>query len=176
MAIRILQGEQLSFKRAHIYILLALSPALFFQNCGQDYNSTSLYGGGGGTILDSEDCISDVVDCGARTEFLLLSVDSPDPLIVTTASYIISGRCNTGNYPEHYIRYEVRDSVGVLVAFGNNPGICMSGRYEFLLNMTGVDMSETHTLLAFVVGVDAESRSFSNNQSGGSDQIDFYRQ
>lgn len=167
----------MSFKRAHIYILLALSPALFFQNCGQDYNTSTLYGGGG-TILDSEDCISDVVDCGARTEFLLLSIDTPDPLVVpvATTTYTISGRCNTGNYEDHYIRYEVRNSVGTLVASADRPGICIQGRYEFNLALGVLAANESHTLLAYVVGVDAESRSFSNNQSGGSDQIDFYRQ
>lgn len=167
----------MSLKRAHIYILLALSPALFFQNCGQDYNTSSLYGDGQ-SILDSRDCISEVVDCGAKTEFLLLSIDTPDPLVVSTAttSYTVSGRCNTGNYEEHYIRYEVRNSVGTLVASADRSGICISGRYQFSLPLTALANNESHTLLAFVVGVDTDSRSYSNNQSGGSDQIDFYKQ
>ncbi len=164
-------------KRSHFYLFLALCPVLLFQNCGQEYNSSSLYGDGQ-KVLDSDDCISDVVDCGAQTELLLISIDTPNPLIIPAAAttYVISGRCNTGNYPEHYIRYEVRSSTGAMVRSADLMALCLQGRFEFTLSLAGIANNQNYTLKASIVGIGEDSRLFSNLLAGGSSQVDFYKQ
>lgn len=164
-------------KRSHFYLFLALCPVLLFQNCGQEYNSSSLYGDGQ-KVLDNSDCLSNAADCGSQTELLLISIDTPNPLILPAAatSYVISGRCNIGNYPEHYIRYEVRSSTGTLVRSQDLMAVCLQGYFEFTLSLSGIVNNQSHSLRAFIVGIDEDSRSFSNLLAGGSSQVDFYKQ
>lgn len=172
-------------KTKHVFILLALSPILFFQNCGTDYSPTSLYVDNGTSALYSQDCISAVVDCGPKSEFLLVSIDTQDPLILsrTETYYVISGRCNTGNYPEHSITYEVRNAIGNQRLNRVMVGMCIGGRYQFNLPLTTVtngqpDIADyqNHTLLVTITGIDDEGRSFTSTQAGGSARIDFFKQ
>lgn len=163
-------------KKSHFYLISCLSVLLLFQNCGQEYASSSLYGGGY-ERLGREDCISDVVDCGPQVDFLQISIDTPNPLALASglSFYLVAGRCNVGNYPEHYIRYEVKNSTGTIRIAQNLSEICDSGRYEFTLVLSGLTVNERHTLSVVIVGIDEEGNSFSNMQSGGSATVDLYR-
>jgi hypothetical protein len=171
------------FKRVkHGYSLLVLGlflvPVLLFQNCGSDYQPSSLYADNGTGGQFSQDCISAVVDCGPRSEFLLVSIDTQDPLILSTANTftVISGRCNTGNYPEHHITYEVRNAVGTRVLYQEMTGLCLVGRYQFNLPLNALANNASHTLYVSIVGIDDNDRAFTSTQSGGSAQIDFFKQ
>jgi hypothetical protein len=167
-----------SFKINHAYLLLALGPILLFQNCGSDYQPTSLYVDDGAGTFYSQECISAAVDCGPKSEFLLVSIDTQDPLILlsTSTSYVISGRCNTGNYPEHSITYEVINAVGTRVLRQVMVGMCISGRYQFSLPLSTIANNQNHSLLVTITGIDDQGRSFTSTQSGGSDRIDFFKQ
>lgn len=168
----------MKLKIKHIYLLLALGPVLLFQNCGSDYEATSLYDSNGINTLYSQDCISAVVDCGPKSEFLLVSIDTQDPLILTNPGsfYVISGRCNTGNYPEHNITYEVRNAVGTRVLNQVMVGMCLMGRYQFNLPLGAIAANQSHSLIVSITGIDDQGRSFTSTQSGGSAQIDFFKQ
>ena len=163
-------------KKGHILIALSTGLLLLFQNCGQEYASTSLYGDSTNRSA-SDNCISDVVDCGPRVEFLQVSIDTPNPLALSSslASYIVSGRCNVGNYPEHYIRFEAKNSTGSLKLFQNLTDACVLGRYEFPLVLSSLSANENHTLTVFIVGIDDQGNSYSNAQVGGTAIIDFYK-
>lgn len=128
--------------------------------------------------MDSSDCISTAVDCGGQTEMLLISIDTPNPLIIPAAapSYVVSGRCNVGNYPEHYIRYELRTSTGTMVRTQDLTGLCIQGLFEFTMSLSGIGSNQSHNLKVYVIGVDDQGRPFSNMLAGGSSQIDFYKQ
>lgn len=168
---------RLLLNRKIYYVFLALCPVLLFQNCGSDTMSSSLYGSDQ-TTLDSVDCISNVVDCGSKPEFLLVSIDTPNPLILTTAttSYLVSGRCNTGNYNDHYITYEVRNSSGAVRSTQNLSRLCVMGRYQFNLALGALANNENHSLKVMIIGIDDKGQAFSNALAGGSAQIDFYKQ
>ncbi len=168
----------MSLKIKHAYLLLALGPILFFQNCGSDYAASSLYADNGTGTFNSQDCISAVVDCGPKSEFLLVSIDTQDPLVlsITDTFYVISGRCNTGNYPEHTITYEVRNAVGTRVLNQVMQGMCLSGRYQFNLPLGGLASNQNLSLLVTITGIDDEGRTFTSTQAGGSGRIDFFRQ
>ncbi len=161
-------------RKIHFYLISCLSLMLLFQNCGQEYATSNLYGE---SSLFSTDCISDVVDCGPQVEFLQISIDTSNPLALasTVTDYIIAGRCNVGNYPEHYIRYELKNSVGENRGSQNLSEFCKSGRYEFSLRVSGLVINERNTLKVTIYGIDEEGNSFSNMQSGGSATIDLYR-
>ena len=168
----------MSLKLKHAYLLLALGPILFFQNCGSDYQATSLYADNGTGAVYSQDCISAVVDCGPKSEFLLVSIDTQDPLVVarTDTFYVISGRCNTGNYPEHNITYEVRNSVGTRILNQVMVGMCLMGRYQFNLPLNALPNNENLSLQVSITGIDDQGRSYTSTQSGGSARIDFFKQ
>ncbi|MBY0386101.1 hypothetical protein K2X05_13160 [bacterium] len=172
----------MSKKNLLFYLFLALCPALLFQNCGQDYSTNSLYENNP-DMLYSQDCISEVVDCGAKSEFLLVSIDTQDPLVITVTgiappvtSYKISGRCNTGNYPEHAINYEVRNAIGNRVSMQTLAGICIQGLYQFDLPIATLRNNESHSLIVTMTGIDDQGRAFTNAQSGGNARIDFFKQ
>ncbi len=168
----------MSLKIKHAYVLLALGPILFFQNCGSDYAASSLYVDNGTGTYNSQDCISAVVDCGPKSEFLLVSIDTQDPLVLPIADtfYVISGRCNTGNYPEHSITYEVRNAVGTRVLNQVMQGMCLSGRYQFNLPLNALASNQNLSLLVTITGIDDQGRTFTSTQAGGSARIDFFRQ
>jgi hypothetical protein len=107
-----------------------------------------------------------------------VSIDTQDPLVLSTADifYVISGRCNTGNYPEHSISYEVSNAVGTLVLSQVMRGMCLSGRYQFNLPLNALPSNQNLSLLVTITGIDDQGRTFTSTQSGGSDRIDFFKQ
>jgi hypothetical protein len=174
LAIRTSEGARLKFREKSVFLILALCLVLLFQNCGEDYAPVTLYGQ---NSLNSADCISDVVDCGPRAEFLQVSIDNENPLVFPPAQPLIAGRCNVGNYLEHYIAYEVKNSNGDTVLSKQRLGnICIKGKYEFSLALNTFRISETHTLVVTVEGIDENGTTVTNASFGGSAQIDFYRQ
>jgi hypothetical protein len=168
----------LTLKQNFIFIFLTLCLVILFQNCGQEYSPTVLYGLDGQASYNSRDCISDVVDCGPRVEFLQISIDTPNPLVLSSSrgSYLISGRCNVGNYPEHYLVIEVKNSSGTSRLNQRLGNICIQGKYEFLLPLTSFAVNENHNLVVYPEGIDEEGTTYNNTRAGGSAQIDFYRQ
>lgn len=160
-------------------LALGLIVVLPFQNCGVDQpattSSTGLYRSvdESGNPIDS-DCLSYAVDCGAKPEFLQISIDMKNPMQLSNSvtALTVSGRCNTGNYSEHYIHWSLSDATGVLISQRNEPSICIKGRYQFNINVATIATNVSHTIKVEMIGLQ-DGQSISNSQSYGAAESDF---
>jgi hypothetical protein len=148
--------------------LLILIP---FQNCGQDYAAKESFFTG--SEYEDTECLSDVVDCGAREEFLQISIDVADPADFRgLSSEFITGRCNTGNYPETVIRWEIHDSSGAVVSYAEKANACEDGMWGIEIPFTGVAAGQLYSIYVKIFGVDGGER-YQNVMVNGSAEVSF---
>lgn len=170
---------------ATIVVFLLILP---FQNCGMSYNSQSdgLFLGDG---FSDEDCMSDVVDCGAQPSFLEISIDLNNPSVFDNdlngdgdsmddgeVDFMVYGRCNDGGYSEHYLSWQLVGPTGTTLASNNVSQGCVNGEYQFPAPLNALTLNTRYTLTVRIVGIDESGEAYQNTQGGGSAQIDLSRQ
>jgi hypothetical protein len=163
----------LFIKRAQLLVLLGFG-VLLFQNCGVE-------GGGSqsGLYVGSSynyNCLSETVDCGASSDYLQITLDIPESQVFTAATtqMVATGRCNTGNFPEYEIRWEVIDSNAAVVRSGTSSDTCVKGKYSFTVNVSGLNLNTIYTLRLTMIGLDVQA--YQNFGDYGSAQVDFSKQ
>lgn len=171
-------------------IILALTVVVmpFFQNCGMDAasrQSSALFVG-----EKTPECLSPVVDCGPKAQYLEITVDIANPSRFSkTVPFTVYGRCNEGNYPYSGIYFRMYYASNPGLTFyekivkseeysgGNYMGHCINGRYTKQIP----DPGETVTFLegvAFVLEVkmigysQTGTNGYENAESMGKAQID----
>ncbi|MBY0315843.1 MAG: hypothetical protein K2Q26_10010 [Bdellovibrionales bacterium] len=171
-------GKRQKFLSVGICLVLGLVLVLPFQNCGLEPTAAT---GTGNTYSNDEDddtpdCLATAVDCGPNSAYLQISVDIKNPLQLSpgTSMLTVSGRCNTGNFPEHYISWQWTDSAGNVMASRNDSSICVRGRYQISVVLAGINDNEVQTIRAEIIGL-LEGNSIRNYQAGGSAEADFSR-
>lgn len=154
----------------------------FFQNCGMDATARQ-----SGALFVGEkepECLSPVVDCGPKAQYLEITIDTADPSsFVTTSPFTVYGRCNAGNYPYNGIRYRIYlaanpdvQPVDILRKsedyVGNNyNGHCLDGRYAIELNPLGEGTA--FILEVQMIGYSQRgTNGFVNNESMGRALLD----
>lgn len=165
------------FKKTQYIIILAVSAVLlFFQNCAVDQTSDK-------TNLPSNnnnsDCLSNVVDCGPKPEFLEITIDMSNPYVFAASetSFYVYGRCNSGNYDEHSIRLTTicsGDSVNRLNQ--EYADLCVNGRYLKLIDIAVYPVNRACSITAQILGIGANGARVQNLQSGGTVTVDFSKQ
>jgi hypothetical protein len=161
-------------KRAQILVLLSLG-VLLFQNCGNEGGDqgAGLYVG---SAYGNGNCLSETVDCGENSEYLQITLDITDGQVLGSGEtqLLVTGRCNTGNFPSYEIRWEIMDSNAATVRNGSSDDTCLKGKYHFSIGVAGLNLSTIYTLRVHMIGIDVQAyENFSNN---GSAQIDFSKQ
>lgn len=173
-----LGGNQQKSLKKIIILVMSLFIFLPFQNCGLDNQaqnlSNGLYNGDDDQDSTNDDCLSVAVDCGAKSEYLQISIDMQNPLELSAATNVVtvSGRCNTGNFAEHYIRWTLTNSNGDTISQRNEASICVRGKYQFNMNISGIATGVSHTVKAEIIGL-VDGQSIRNYQAGGSAESDF---
>lgn len=161
--------------RVFLLILLFVIP---FQNCGTEQTTTNslFYPNGSTGATNSLNCLSPNVDCGPQSSFLQVSIDIANPLVVNNAAtnLAVSGRCNDGGYPEHYLSWTLTDSLGNTISQKNESQICIKGKYSFNLSLASVVVGVSYSLSVEIIGL-LNGAAVHNYESGGSAQTDFSR-
>lgn len=163
------------FHRAILWlkiIAVGLFVVLPFQNCALEGNNSL---SNKATDRKSDDCLSTLVDCGPNPEFLEISLDMKDPTVLPDGSTEIdyAGRCNSGNYIQHYIRVTILDASNTVVVQRDDYDICNNGVYIAKVDITGFTTNVLYTLKVQMVGVEGGS-SYTNFNPTGEDQLDFH--
>lgn len=165
-------GGRKTIIRAMSILAATLLMVLPFQNCGSEYGAerSSLYVG---DEYGSDDCLSELVDCGPRVEFLQISIDLANPLVVSGSTFNLIGRCNSGNYEIHSIAYEIRTPTGTVLRQDEVASACVNGRYQIPLDLTGVVAGQLYSAYATIYGYDSDGLRYGNQQTNGFAEIDF---
>lgn len=133
------------------------------------------------------ECLSPVVDCGPKAQYLEITIDVANPSVFPdTVPFTVYGRCNEGNYPYSGIRFRAyvasdptdtgkfydeivkkEDYTGA-----NYNGHCMNGRYikEIPATLAGT----AYILRVDMIGyTQTQTSGYYNSESMGSATIDF---
>ena len=153
-------------------VAIGVFVVLPFQNCALDGEGTS---SSKTTNRTSSDCLSTLVDCGPNTTFLEISLDMQNPLVLDngTTELEIAGRCNSGNYSQHYIRITILDAADAVVIQRDDYDICTKGLYNATVDITGFTTNVLYTAKVQMIGVDGGA-SYSNFNPTGQAEIDFH--
>ncbi|MCC6137690.1 MAG: hypothetical protein IT287_03600 [Bdellovibrionaceae bacterium] len=160
------------------FILLGLLVLPLFQNCGvagENKQTGGLYVG-----EDIPDCLSEVVDCGPKEEYLEVTIDLSNPSVFSSANttFELYGRCNTGNYDTHAVHIKIIKSATLATLYeATKMGSCgsiLKGKYSETIDISNGALDPAAT--AFNVRVTMygylDGAPISNNQSNGSANID----
>lgn len=149
-----------------------------FQNCGLAPTNSGAGLDSSTSTTTNPDCLSAVVDCGPLEEYLEITLDVQNPTVLAlgTSSLIAYGRCNTGNYPSHTIRYIITDPNANELATVDSPAACVKGFYQLTVNLTSLSDNVQYGLNVSIIGIDENGDSHQNTNASGSASIDFSRQ
>lgn len=162
--------------KAAIHRLLLFSLIFFvaiaFQNCGGPVSQTqnlfleSSSGGG--------DCLSEVVDCGPNSDYLEITLDLANPLILNPEQpeFSFSGRCNPGNFPEHILQVSYLSAFNDVLATQNFFDECHRGVYSISMDTSTLVLNTNYSLRVQIIGV-LDGNYYVTDRSNGDAEIDF---
>lgn len=148
-----------------------------FQNCGMD--AANQQRGGLFVGEDVPDCLSEVVDCGPKQEFLEITIDLSNPSVFSDANttFELYGRCNAGNYDNNAVNILITESATSNTVFQDTViGACgrvYKGKYSETIDISAYATNTSYNVRVTMYGyTDGVAAPFSNNQSNGSANID----
>lgn len=142
--------------------------------------------------VDTPDCLATVVDCGAKPEYLQVTIDLSNPSVfaASNSTFVVYGRCNEGNYPSSRMRYLVYDATDLEVpkdeyirdTGDSRGGYCMNGKYSQTISILSSGgnpyvVDTAYVLKVQILGYDEDTASYvQNDQTNGSATIDFKKE